>query len=277
MTDENDEISSFVTTNSDIPTAELPEQTDEHTDGDAEQTVQVDDATPSDTDATAETAEPKAKGKFQKRIDEVVRDREDEKRKSEALQRQLDELKSEQSTDKEPLESDFGTYDEYLDALDQFDTKQESDKPDKAKTDTDAQADITDSQKTAIALLREKISGASERFKDFDAVALDKEVPVTPVMAEALAECTDPAKVLYHLGNNKDFTAKLANQSPAKQAMAIAKLDRQSIKPVNNTNAPDPISPVHGSDSQQKPVQDMSFAEYEAHQNQREKKGGSGW
>ncbi|MEY8240247.1 MAG: hypothetical protein RPT25_07875, partial [Cycloclasticus sp.] len=77
-------------------------------------------------------AEPQAKKprSAQKRIDKVIREREDTKRENEALHREIDELKGKKATPEkkaegeqpkeEPKESDFESYDKYLDAVDAF-------------------------------------------------------------------------------------------------------------------------------------------------------------
>lgn len=299
MTEEvtQDETAGFVTTSNDLPEVQ-PESQEEQT--------PMEEATP-EVDATVEegketdkedgdlgdntTAESKKGKGFQNRIDEVVKEREAEKRRAEAAERKLKEIEGkqqkpeEQAEVKEPVESDFDTYDEYLDALDKFD-KQPDQKGEKETTpekkDTDSQADeeLTDSQKTALAITQERVSSA-DKPEDFDAVALNPDLPVTGEMLEALAECDNPAKVMYHLGQNKDLATDIAGQSPAQQMRAIAKLDltvtSKPPKPTKTTNAPDPISPVGGSDAQEKSVSDMSFAEYEAHMNKKEQKRKSSW
>ena len=296
-----DETAGFVTTSNDLPEVQ-PESQEEQTPTE-EATPEVDatveegkEADKEDGDlgdnTTADTDKSKKTNGVQKRIDKVVRERKEERRKSEALQRELDELKKgkqqkpeEQAEVKEPVESDFDTYDEYLDALDKFD-KQPDQKVEKEtdtdKKDTDSQADeeLTDSQKTALAITQERVASA-EKPEDFEAVALNPELPVTGEMLEALAECDNPAKVMYHLGQNKDLAADIAGQSPAQQMRAIAKLDltvtSKPPKPTKTTNAPDPISPVGGSDAQEKSPEDMSFAEYEAYMNKKEQKRKSSW
>lgn len=237
------------------------------------------------TDTAADHDKGKKPNRVQKRIDQVVREREDERRKNEALQREIDELKKgkqqkpEAKQDKEPVESDFETYDDYLDALDAYDKQQsEESKPeqkaDKADTQDEPQSELSDNQKTAMAVIKEAVDSA-DKPEDFEAVALNPEVPITGDMLEALAECEDPTKVMYHLGKNKDLAADIAAGSPAQQARAIAKLDltvdSKPPKPTKTTQAPDPISPVGGSDAQQKDVSEMSFAEYEEAMNKKER------
>jgi len=297
-----DETAGFVTTSSDMPEVQTEPQEEQQKE---EQASSESDATVGDEeqDPKGEAEEPKAeeqddsgkdtaadheKGKkpnrVQKRIDQVVREREQERREKEALQRRIDELESGKQSDKsekEPVEDDFETYDEYLDALDAYDNKQTKGEEKKAEPKQDEQeqpSELTDSQKTAMAVIKESVESA-DKPEDFEAVALNPEVPVTGEMLEALAECEDPVKVMYHLGQNKDLAADIASGSPAQQMRAIAKLDltvtSKPPKPTKTTNAPEPISPVGGSDAQQKSPAEMSQSEYEAWANKQERKRNS--
>lgn len=306
MTEEvkQDETEGFVVTSSDMPEEPPVPQEDQTLDesanseaddtegkepesedkGDESEGKEQDD---SGKDSTADQGKDKKSNRVQKRIDKVVREREQERREKEALQRELEELKGNQKKTeaaKEPVESDFDTYDEYLDALDAYDKQEDSskgdDKSDKEATqdDTEANSELNDSQKTAMAVLVEAVESA-DKPDDFESVAFNPEVPVTGEMLEALAECDKPAEVLYHLGQNKDLATEIAAGTPAQQMREIAKLDMsiesKPPKPTKTTKAPDPISPVGGSDAQPKAVSDMSFAEYEAHMNKKERESKS--
>lgn len=301
-----DETQGFVTTSSDMPEDQaVPQESQdqgeeaspktEATEGNGEQgqegsaegkkAEKQDDDT--GEDAAAEHDKAKKPNGVQKRIDKVAREREEARREKEALEQRIKELESgkqnkggQEGSDKEPVESDFDTYDEYLDALDAYDNRQlesqeKSGKDDKEEQSQDHQPELTDSQKTAMAVIKEQVDSA-DKPDDFDEVALNPEVPVTGEMLEALAECEDPTKIMYHLGQNKDAAAEIAAGSPAQQMRAIAKLDMtvgsKPPKPAKTTSAPDPIAPVSGGgDAQEKSPEDMSFAEYEAYMNKQQK------
>ena len=286
-----DETVGFVTTSSDMPEVQTEpqeeQQQEEQANSEAVATVGDEKQDPkgeaeepkaekqddSGKDTAADHDKGKKSNRVQKRIDQVVREREQERREKEALQRRIDELENGKQSSKEPVEDDFATYDEYLDALDAYDNEQSKAEPKQDKQEQSSE--LTDSQKTAMAVIQESVASA-DKPEDFEAVALNPEVPVTGEMLEALAECEDPAKVMYHLGQNIDLAADIASGSPAQQMRAIAKLDltvtSKPPKPTKTTNAPDPISPVGGSDAQEKAPAEMSFAEYEAHMNKKERK-----
>ena len=295
---DQDETSGFVVESSDMPeveTAPQEETEEEQANSEAVESEgddNSDDGKESDSsaeDTSEEHAEEvKPANGVQKRINKVVKEREDAKRENEALQKRIKELEGNNSDQevKEPVESDFDTYDQYLDALDKYDSTAETKEPakdsenDKQK-DTGTDNTLTDSQRSAMEVIRETIGSAENKPSDFEAIALNPEVPITGEMLEALAECDDPAKVMYHLGKNKDAAESIANKSPAQQMREIAKLDLtvkvSPPKPVKTTNAPDPISPVNGSEQQTKSDSEMSFAEFEAADRARNAKRKSTW
>ena len=309
---DQDESSDFVCESEDINEVEAPSQeveaneeqassetnnTEEEASDNDEANAESDnestdkeEADSSGNDTTADTDKRKKRDGYQKSIDRVTRQREDEKRKNESLELRIKELEGknkpqDKGENKEPVEDDFETYDKYLDALDKFD--KQTDQPGEKETttekkDTDSKADdeLTSSQKTALAITQERVSSA-DKPDDFDAIALNPELPVTGEMLEALSECDDPAKVMYHLGQNKDLAAQIAGKTPAQQMREIAKLDltitSKPKKPTKITNAPDAITPVSGTDSQKKAESEMSFAEFEANDRARNLQRKSTW
>ena len=297
-TENQDETSNFVCESEDV-TVEVSTQEVEHKEEPAssEDAAIVDDASQSETeddstgtDTAAEDDKANKPNGVQKRIDKVVREREDAKRENEALSKRIKELegnKPDKDKDqaKEPVESDFDTYDKYLDALDEFDKQpdrkvEKETATDKKDNESKDEAELTASQKTALAVTQERVAAANKPA-DFEAVAFNPDIPITGEMLEALSECDDPAKVLYHLGQNKELAAEIAGKTAVQQARAIAMLDLtvtgKPNKPTKITNAPDVIDPVGGSDSQKKAHSEMSFQEFEADDRARNSKRKSTW
>lgn len=241
-------------------------------------------------DTTADTEGSKPKG-VQKRINKVVKEREDAKRKNEALEREIAELKGKKETETEskepPKESDFETYDKYLDAVDAHE-KQVADSSTDKSADKEAPVDsksndddgLTPDQMTALAVIHETLD-AADKPEDFDKVTKHKDLKITGEMLEAIAECEDPVKVLYHLGKDQKLSAEIAAGSAAQQARSIAKIDitveSKPSKPIQITGAADTINPVNASDSQKKSHDDMSYSEYEADMNKKERSSSSDW
>lgn len=279
-----DETNGFVITSSDLPVVETEVKTEveeqasskpevkeeaplKEDDSKAEVIDEKSNSDESGNDTAAEDQKAKKPNGVQKRIDKVVREREEEKRKRIELESQIEELKGK----KEIVESDFDNYDDYLAALD-GDSSKEVKTEVKPEDNTNT---LSESQKVAQTVLQEQLA-AMDLPKDFESIALDSEVSITGDMVEALAECDDPVKVMMHLGNNKDIAKEIAGKTPVQQMREIAKLDMNvkpaPVKPVKTTEASDPISPVGGSDVLQKSIEEMSFTEYEAHMAKKDKK-----
>lgn len=308
-----DETSDFVCESEDVIEVEVKSQevevkeeqassettnTDDKTSKEAETKVDAEDESTDKKEidslgdnTTADTDKPKKRDGYQKSIDRVTRQREDEKRKNETLEKRIKELEGkdkpeDKGENKEPVEDDFETYDKYLDALDKFDkqgTDQVSEKeatPEKKDNESQAEDELTSSQKTALAITQERVASA-DKPEDFDAVALNPDIPITGEMLEALSECDDPAKVMYHLGQDKNLATEISGKTPSQQMRAIISLDltvkSKPKKPTKITEAPDAIDPVNGSDSQKKSHSEMSFAEFEEEDRARNKGKKSTW
>ena len=247
-------------------------------------------------DTTDDKAKPKGKGRVQKRITKLVSEREEQRQKANDLEKQNESLKQQiagkrtkaEDKSEEPKEGDFDTYDEYLDALEkhQEDSPKRTEKKAEPKAEPkvepkkdEKQKGLSDTQQTAMAIVQDFVQDAENKPSDFDDVALADDVDITGEMLEALAECEDPMKVMYHLGKNKDLASDIAAKTPVQQMREITRLDLsvklKPEKPVKKTNAADPIVPVKGSDSQEKDINDLSFNEYEKRQNK--KQGNTGF
>lgn len=306
-----DETANFVTVSTDYPTQSEP-QAEPKDDGEASQQPEngageegkepqgdepkgdVETDTGKETAAERGQESDKGKGGVQKRFNTLTRQREEQRLRAEAAERRIAELeaaaeksKKEEPEAKEPKEEDFQTYEEYLDASEAYaaneknkgkpDQQEPEQKPEDKKPEEQKPEGLTDSQQVAMAVLKDVIDRNEALPEDFEAVALAQDVPINGSMLEALAECDDPAKVMYHLGKNKELSAEIAGKTPVQQAREIAKLDMtvtaKKPKPANVTNAPETIDPVGGGDTQQKSVADMSFSEYEAYMNKKERGG----
>lgn len=294
-----DETAGFEVVSSDVPVVEkqVEKKDDEPINSESksnEDKPPQEETKKSDDNAeSAKNNEPKKENGVQKRISKLVGERENVKRENEKLQKQIDELKKgKESKEKkalsEPKEDDVGedgkplyeTYDEYLNAIDSYGkSSKEPEAKAPEKSDESKEPGLTDAQKTAMGIVQEIVNSA-EKPKDFDEVALAEDVEVTGTMLEALAECDDPSKVLYHLGKNKAIATDIAKGTPAQQMRAIAKLDLsvKPPKPNKQSQAPEAISPVRGVDVHEKNNNDMSFSEYEEKRNKEERnRKNKGW
>ena len=102
-------------------------------------------------------------------------------------------------------------------------------------------------------------------------------------MLRVIKESDEAGEIAYYLAKNKSLAARIAKiTDPIKQALEIGKIEHQLLNPKKEepkvvtqktTKAPDPISPVGGSDEYQKTPEDMSFSEFEAYMNKQDSVG----
>lgn len=225
--------------------------------------------------------EERGSNRFQKRIDrltkraaEAERLANEERQKREELERKLTGDKPESGDEPDPAQ--FDNYSEYLDALAKFnDNEGKQDKPkDPPKSE---QQEGTDQEFTeALEEVQASFADSASKYADFNEVVTAPDVPITPEMVKALAETDDPAALAYYLGKNKEEAARIAGLKPLAIAREFglieAKLAKQPRKSV--TQAPDPITPVSGSDGSEPDLKDLSFSEYEAAMNKRTQRKG---
>lgn len=138
-------------------------------------------------------AKPKQSG-FQKRINELVADREDWKRQAQYF--------AEIAKDKEtkpaatvaeapsiaPKADDFDTYEDFIDALTDFKTDQKLAARDESQKATAAETRKTEAQQAQQTAMQAKISEGRGKYDDFDSVALSGNVPITQEMALAIGD-----------------------------------------------------------------------------------------
>jgi hypothetical protein len=102
------------------------------------------------------------------------------------------------------------------------------------------------------------------RVPDFEQVAHNPNLPVTPIMADAIRESPRGAELAYFLGKNPEEAARIAALSPVSQATAIARLESKlGDASASVSRAPAPFSALSGrSGGAGKRLEDMDFEEY---------------
>ena len=103
-----------------------------------------------------------------------------------------------------------------------------------------------------------------QRVPDFDAVAHNPNLAVTPIMADAIRELSRGAEIAYYLGKNPAEAQQIAVLPPVSQATAIARLEgRLGANAASVSRAPQPVGTLTGrGGSAGKPLEDMDFEEY---------------
>ena len=139
-----------------------------------------------------------------------------------------------------PIEQ-FETVDAYADAL----ALQKAEKLLIERDNKKQQSDILEAY-------HEKEEDARAKYADFEQVAYNPSVRITPMMAEAIQSSEAGPDVAYYLGANPKEAERISRLSPISQAKEIGKLEAKLVSdpPVKRTSsAPAPISPVTAKSS----------------------------
>lgn len=225
----------------------------------------------SDADASAqvETAEAttaqegdKPKTGAEKRIDRLVWEREEAKREAERLRAQL-----EQPQGDAPRESDFESYDDFVTAkaIHAMEAKQREQQQ-AALQQHEQQLRVQRQQQ-----FQAQVQDAQSRYDDFNQVAFNPSVPITPEIADVLATSDKGADVAYYLGKHPEVAAQLASLDPLHAAIEVGKLSAtlQLPTPKTVTEAPEPVKPIGGGgDSGNVDPSKMTTEEFIAWRNQ---------
>lgn len=261
------------------PTQEVAPQEEEK--GEVE-VPQNDESLTSTEETEKEEVEPKSDNqnhsRYQKRIDKLVKQREDAERERARLEDELNFYKSKESTnpkeeEKEISPLDYDTYEEYEEALNKANTKSQSKKVEAPK-ETDRTFE------SAARKLEDVFDDAREKYKDFDNAIKNPNIPITKDMVIALSELENAGDVAYYLATNESKAKEISQLTPTKQAIELAKIETKlNAKPTKKvSNAPEPIDPVKptGDVSNTDPSK-MSYAEYEQYMNKQESKKSKFW
>lgn len=110
----------------------------------------------------------------------------------------------------------------------------------------------------------EAVQGATARYADFDAIALNPELPISPAVGGLIKASDAGPDVLYHLGMHPEIAAQISSLPPVLAAMEIGRIAAtiNAPRPKTATAAPAPTSPVKGSAVASKDPASMSMEEY---------------
>lgn len=123
--------------------------------------------------------------------------------------------------DPEPDASKFADYVEWQKAWNRWDRRQDQ----RQETAARAAAEQQHAAKAKSDSFQARVTEAKSEFADFDTVAFNKDLPVSPVMADAITDSEIGPKILYHLGKNPAEAARIAKLSAVAQVREIGKLE----------------------------------------------------
>ncbi|QEL19335.1 hypothetical protein [Limnoglobus roseus] len=236
---------------------------------------QIEDSAPSDDpgdDSTDEQRPKKSKGGFQKRIDELTREREIVRIEKENLARELQAIREKEratpatATDPgaAPRIEDCATVEEFRDKTAEWGRQQARfEAAQQAEQDriADEAAKAKQEQITRQAEFRVKAQKAMTKYSDWQAVAMAPTVPYSETSAHLVAQSEHAAELAYHLGKNPEVADRLARLDQYSCMREVIRLEARITaapppKPI--TKAEDPIKPVGGRETVVKTMADLA-------------------
>ena len=197
---------------------------------------------------------------FQKRIDEVTRQKYDAQREADYW-RGLAEGRGSSPQPQQQVE-----------APDMFEDPEGFKTWLKKEAAAEVRAELRQEQRATS--YEERANAFRAQKPDYDALVGDPSLPVTPLMADVIRDSDKGPEVAYYLGTNRSEAARIANLPPHLQAAAMGRIEASLSTPAQTTPQPKrnppppPPQTVNGlSAGLPKPAEDMSMAEYIAARN----------
>ena len=239
----------------------------------------------SDAENEAEvTEEPKPKPRLEKRIDKIVKEREQakqdaayERQKREEIEARLKEFESaarpkvEANRDEKPKPDQFVDAFEYAEAL--ADWSAENAVMRARQEDTEKK--LAEERNKVIEGWNVRLNATKAELPDYEEMVASSDVVVSDQVRDAILESDVGPRILYHLAENPDIAEKISKSSLITALREIGKLEAKfektepkEVKPVAvKSKAPAPISPLKATNSEQSVITDtdkMTFAQYKA-------------
>lgn len=226
----------------------------------AEQPTETETSESAD-DAGEATEEPQKRVPwFQKRIDEVTRQKYEAQRESDYW-RGVAEGRGQSNTPVQaegpPKEDQFESYEDYEQARIDYAVEQRL-----------RQEREVEQRTTVFRTYEERAAKLRETAPDFDSVVGDPSLKITPLMAEVIRESDIGPQVAYHLGTNRSEAERIASLPPHRQAAELGRIEARlteqpkpaaTLKPI----PPAPPQTVGGlSAGLTKSLDEMSYAEF---------------
>lgn len=109
-----------------------------------------------------------------------------------------------------------------------------------------------------------RMRDASSRHDNFGEIALNRDLPVNEAMMHAIVTSAAGPDVLYHLGRNPHEAQRISRLDPLAAAHELGRIEGMlSMPPARKiTGAPPPVRPVSGSEVPHKNPENMTYEEY---------------
>jgi hypothetical protein len=233
--------------------------------------------------STEQTEDPQRKPKgLQRRFNEIVAQREEERRRAERAERMLEQaLITRQPEQKpepaaqpqpqgEPKLEQFQTYEDYVSALADF----KADQKIAAWESRQREAEANRQKQTQATSFQQKVQAFSQENPDFNEVVTNPALRISQEVADLIVESDDPA-LAYLLAKNPQEAARISALPIRQAALELGRFAAKASmpRPKTVTGAPPPVEPISGgSGTMTVDMDKLSIAEWKVVREQQLKR-----
>lgn len=202
--------------------------------------------TQAELDNIVQREKAKAEAKASRKVEQTYR---------EMLDRVPQRQQEQQQRPAEPKREQFASDADWIDA-----------KVERKLAERDAQSNSVRQQQQHAAIVQksENLYAQAEKVPGFDREAFE-ELPLTPLIANALIESDVAPKLMAYMAANPGEVERISKLSEARQGVELGKLElKVSAAPVKTSKAPAPISPIGGGKGSGQSLQSASMDDYYA-------------
>lgn len=286
-----------LSTTSDMPKIETqpdsiapaPVEPEEASEAETAQNSETEQNPEQETAANDKDGPKKPSKGVQKRLDELVKQREEERRRADSLQEMLakalegaqkrPEAPKQPEAEAEPVapsRANYGDDDSWQAALiayaeqkAMFAARREVAQTIQAERENVRQQELVKQQKAVQEAYKARVEKVSTELPDYQSVAERSDVQVSIPMAHAILMSEEGPRLQYYFGQNPEEAKRISALNPVQQLVEIGKLEVKLSKPaeqkVSVSAAPKPPTPhTPKSEVVRKSPQDESMEEYAA-------------
>lgn len=237
---------------------------------------QAEEAAPSEETGEKSEQPKKSKGGFQRRIDQITREKYELQQKLEQQQAEAEQLRQtalqqqlQQAGDIQmPKLADYGYNEEvYAQAVQQW-HKATIDAQTEQQEQFASQKQQVQQQQQKHAVLMAKVSEANQKYPDFSAKVNDPQLPnlqrLSPAAFETILESNKFADVSYYLASNPSELYEFQSLSPIQAVRRVADIESRlgASSTANTAPPPPPPSTVGGKGESVKDPDKMTTSEW---------------
>ena len=207
----------------------------------------------------------------QKRVNKLERKLEKQRIEQETRAKVLAEINQPVAEVKgKPTADQYSDYAEYLEALADYKAEEKFAALTQKQKETEQQSKRQSEIERQNERKSEMIQSGERKYADFEDVVANAKAEISEPAFYSILEAENAADIIYHLAKNPSEADRIAALSPYAQAKEIGKLeDKLLAKPVKQSNAPEPVTPVKGASTTVKSLENMTIEEYEAEARKR--------